>query len=50
MPLASLLVEHAGLISGHHVLDVNEGVLSARLFENLQRLLNEVADVGVLLL
>ena len=50
MLLASSLVEHARLVSGHHVLDVDEGVLAARLLEDLQGLLDEVSDVGVLLL
>ena len=44
------LVEHTGFVRGHHVLDVDEGVLAARLLEDLECLLDEVADVGVLLL
>lgn len=38
-------VEHAGLVGGHHVFDIYEGVLSSAALEHLQRLLDQVADV-----
>ena len=37
-------VEHARLVGGDHVLDVDEGILAAILLEALQRLLDEVAE------
>lgn len=40
-----LSVENAALISGHHVLDVDECVLAAVDFEQFQGLLNEVSEV-----
>lgn len=43
-------VEHAGLVGGHHVLDVDEGVLSSVALEHLQRLLDQIADVLPLML
>lgn len=43
-------VNHAGLIGWHHVLDVDEGVLSPIPLQHLQSLLNEVAYVLSLLL
>lgn len=47
---APLLVEHARLVGGDHVLDVDEGVLPAVALERFQRLLDQVADVLPLLL
>lgn len=38
-------VEHAGLVGGHHVLDVDEGVLPAVHLEQLQGLLDQVSQV-----
>lgn len=49
-PAPPLLVEHAGLVGGDHVLDVDEGVLPAIALERFQRLLDQVADVLPLLL
>ena len=43
-------VQHARLISGHHVLDVNERVLAAVHLEQLQGLLNQVAEIVALAL
>lgn len=43
-------VEHAGLVGGHHVLDVDEGVLSSVALKHLQRLLDQIADVLPLML
>lgn len=43
-------VEHAGLVGGHHVFDIYEGVLSSVALEHLQRLLDQVADVLPLML
>lgn len=44
------LVEHAGLVGGHHVFDVDEGVLTPVALKHLQGLLDQVADVLPLLL
>jgi len=44
------LVEHARLVCGDHVLDVDEGVVAAVTLKDLQRLLDEVAHVFPLLL
>lgn len=48
--LSSPSVEHAGLVGGHHVFDVYEGVLSPIALEHLQGLLDEIADVLPLVL
>lgn len=45
-----LLVEEAGLVGGHHVFDVYEGVLSPVAFKNLQGLLDQVSNILSLLL
>ena len=47
---ASCSVEHAALVGGDHVLDVNEGIVSAVLFEHLERLGDEIAEVHLLAL
>lgn len=43
--LSDLSVEHIGLIGGHHVFDIDEGVLSPVALKHLQGLLDQVADV-----
>jgi hypothetical protein len=43
-------VEHAGLVGGDHVLDVDEGVFSTVGLEELEGLLDEVAEVKSLAL
>jgi len=43
-------VVNAGLVGGHHVFDVYEGILSSEALEHLQSLLDQVADVLPLLL
>lgn len=48
--LAGSSVEHAALVRGDHVLNVNEGVVTTVLFEQLQRLLDQVAQVLLLAL
>lgn len=40
-----LLVKEAGLIGGHHVFDVYEGVLAPVAFKNLQGLLDQISNV-----
>lgn len=47
---SSLSVEHAGLVSGHHVFDIYEGILSSVALEHLQSLLDQIADVLPLVL
>lgn len=42
--------DHAGLIGGHHVFDVYEGILSSVALKHLQSLLDQVTDVLSLLL
>lgn len=42
---SDLSVEHAGLIGGHHVFDIDEGVLSPVALKHLQSLLDQVAHV-----
>ena len=37
-------VEHAGLVGGNHVLDVDEGVLTSVHLEQLQRLLDQISQ------
>lgn len=49
-PAAALSVQQARLVGGHHVLDVDEGILSAIALEGFQRLLDQVANVLPLLL
>lgn len=44
-PLSDLSVEHTGLIGGHHVFDIYEGVFSPVALKHLQSLLDQVADV-----
>ena len=44
------LVQHARLIRGHHVFDVDEGVFAAVPFEGFQGLLYQVANVLAFLL
>ena len=44
----SISVEHAALVCWDHVLDVNEGILSAVHLEELESLLNEVTEVASL--
>ena len=46
----SCSVEHAGLVGGHHVLYVNEGVLAPVALKHLQGLLDQVTNVFPLLL
>lgn len=43
-------VEQAGLVGGHHVFDVYEGVLSSVALQHLQSLLDQIADVLPLML
>lgn len=43
-------VENAGLISGNHVLDVDEGILTAVHLEELESILDEITKVGTLAL
>lgn len=43
-------VEQAGLVGGHHVFDVYEGVLSSVALQHLQSLLDQIADVLPLVL
>jgi hypothetical protein len=43
-------VEHAALVRGDHVLDVNEGVVATVRLKQLQRLLDQVAQVLLLAL
>ena len=43
-------VENARLIGGDHILDVDEGILTAMHFEELERRLNEVTEVDSLAL
>lgn len=42
---SDLSVEHAGLIGGHHVFDIYEGVFSPVALKHLQSLLDQVAHV-----
>lgn len=49
-PPPSPSVEQAGLVGGHHVLDVYEGVLSSVALKHLQSLLDQIADVLPLML
>jgi len=44
------LVQHATLVGGHHVLDIDESILAAMSLERLKSLLNQVADVFAFLL
>lgn len=48
--LAGSSVEHAALVRGDHVLNVNEGVVATVLLEQLQRRLDQVAQVLLLAL
>jgi len=50
MGVVGASVEHARLVCGDHVLDVDEGVVAAVALEHLERLLDEVAHVFPLLL
>lgn len=43
-------VKHTGLIGGHHVFDIYEGVFSSVALKHLQSLLDQVADVLPLVL
>lgn len=43
-------VENAGLVGGHHVFDVDEGILSSIALKHLQSLLDQVTYVFPLLL
>lgn len=43
-------VEQAGLVGGHHVFDIYEGILSSVALEHLQSLLDQIADVLPLVL
>ena len=47
---ASCSVEHAALVRGNHVLDVNEGVIATVHLEHFERLLNQIAEVLLLAL
>ncbi len=42
--------DHAGLVGGHHVFDIYEGILSSVALKHLQSLLDQVTDVLSLLL
>lgn len=42
---SDLSVEHTGLIGGHHVFDIDEGVFSPVALKHLQSLLDQVANV-----
>ena len=48
--LAARSVEHAALIGGDHVLDVNESIVTTVHLEALERLLDKVAQVLLLAL
>ena len=48
--LAGCSVEHAALVGGDHVLNVNERIVAAVLLEKLKRCLDKVTEVGGLAL
>lgn len=43
-PAAALLVQQARLVGGHHVLDVDEGILPSITLEGFQGLLDQVTN------
>lgn len=44
------LINESGLVSGHEIFDVNERVFAAILLQALKRLVDEIAEIEIVLL
>lgn len=44
------LIKETGLVSGHHVLNVDKCILATMNLEQLQRIINEIPQIHVVLL